>query len=232
LAVLVVFGVLSFMLDGPRQAAATTAAILGVMGLYLLVIGPIAIRNDLRGDLSFVEMLRTLPVTGGRFVAASIGGSVATLLFVELLLLLMAAVFLGFSGYTPFPAAWLFGVLPVALLVLVPILSVSLLLHNLIALFFPAWFRPGMDRSRGIEAMGLRIVTFLSGILLLVLGIGLPGLAGAVVAGPLAFSLGPWALIPGVGAFYVVVVGEIALALEVMGRRWDRLDPGEIEQRE
>jgi len=114
--------------------------------------------------------------------------------------------------------------------ILAPAIIVSqIVIQNALAVLFPAWVTVGAARSRGIDAMGQRLL-MLAGILL-TLGASL--LPGALIAGVVAVVV-YWAtgvtliILPAI-ILALVVVGECWLAIEGLGRVLERTDVSAID---
>jgi len=253
---------------GVLAAVAVLPAILGMEGtLYPILagvgviiffaaplIGPLALRNDLRVDLLHTEQIRPWPVAAWRLVLAeSMGPATFSILWT----LFGAGVILaaslgsrllatrtgpdaagqilssdwgsaiGASDLTAIPLMIL-GALPLA----AAAASLSSAVQNLAVLLFPGWIRLGRERSKGAAAFGQNLIV--AWILMLALAIGL--MPGFLVVGGILLAHGLLE-IPFL-AWEVPLLGILAalpLALETglvvwgAGRLWQRLDPsGEI----
>jgi len=70
---------------------ATIAAAIALIGAgYLALLGPLAVRNDLRQDLAYLPVLRTFPLPGHRVVLAEVLSPTLALSAVQLALILTA----------------------------------------------------------------------------------------------------------------------------------------------
>ena len=112
------------------------------------------------------------------------------------------------------------------------LISAQLVTHNAAALAFPAWMGSAQQRSRGIDAIGQRLLLVGGGLAVLAVS-ALPGaLAGTVVWFVLAPLAGIAALPPAAIAFTVVTAGEVFLATAALGPMYERLDLMAVERTE
>lgn len=247
---------LAALLAGVTAAATAVAAVFGeaaaavltVAGISLLcgipLIAGVMLRNDLRHDLLYTDVLRTWPIAGRRLVLAEILAPAANVLVMLLLgCALIAAAVAGdvlggglervqvipravFAGAPPLLA--LPVVLGSALLAGMSLALVSLAVQNLAVLMLPSWIGLGLSSRRGTAILGQRILVALGHFLAMTLAV-LPTLLvlGAVVA--LHFLLkAPLHLweVPLLAAIAALLLGlNVALLLRFAGKVWDRLDP-------
>jgi hypothetical protein len=112
------------------------------------------------------------------------------------------------------------------------LIGAQLVTHNAAALAFPAWMGNGQQRSRGIDAIGQRLLLVAGGLTAL----GVAALPGALVGGAVWFVLAPMAgvgaLPPAAFAFTAVVGAEVFAATGVLGPMYDRLDLMAVERTE
>jgi hypothetical protein len=250
LAVWVAIAVLPGML--PFHAVLySILALFGVVPMFLQpLLAGMTWHNDLRSDLPHIEMVRTWPVSAQRFVLAEVlspailsfgsaimGGGVA------LASLFGSRLHESFSSEPStlvlLPKTGLLGVGAglAAILIFVGFLpmaaSVSFFssaLQNIATLWVPAWMAHSTDRSRGLSALGQRLLVSTA----LSLALALSLIPGALLVGAAAgaqWLLGiPWsawafplwgllAAAPQVGIGWFVV--------QVAGRLWERLDPSQ-----
>lgn len=247
LRTVVLFGivVLSFMLTTQQLGVLTGAPsgggalLLGtlacVAAVFLVVLGPLAIRNDLRQDLVHLDMLRTYPLPGASLVFAEIASSTLVLTLIQWVLLgasyvalATAPVDAGAGPPSLFPSSFPGGLttLTVAIAVLPVVNSASFVIQNAAALLFPDWVRLGSGSVGGLEVIGQRLMAF---------GASLIALAG-VLALPTAVAVGIATLWPGDGTLsrgalvvsvvsgIVVAATELYIAIQWLGYRFDRTD--------
>ncbi|HEX5439006.1 MAG TPA: putative ABC exporter domain-containing protein [Gemmatimonadaceae bacterium] len=224
-------GVLLVMLlystHGGSSGADTAAGLLaGVLAITTLM-APIGLRNDLRGDLRHIELLRTFPIRGRDLVAGEISGATLSVAMIQAVLLIVALVFAmrGSVGATHRGLIALAAVLGLPLLVTITAGQCTIL--NAMALIVPAWVRTTADV--GIEATGQRLLVMAGSIVLLLLA-----LVPAALLGGVAFAIAAGLAgtrIAGIAAGVVLCAalwGEIVGAWFWLGHLYDRLDPVEV----
>jgi hypothetical protein len=95
---------------------------------------------------------------------------------------------------------------------------------------FPAWVQLGNQRSRGVDAMGQRIIT-LGGTWLVLMIMILPGaLAGGVIWLVFRGWLGPGAFVPAALVCAATLAAEAIVATEALGPLYERLDVLAVER--
>jgi hypothetical protein len=159
LAIVVV--VMSFALRGTAAAGnwlIVIASIAGMIGVWVLVLGPQIVRQDFRQDLPNADMLKLFPLRGWQIALGEILGPALILTGVQWLLLLAAV-----ACAVPFVHEQISVPLVIAIgvgaAVLAPALNlISLLIPNAAVLLFPSWFQTGKDSLHGIEATGQRLI--------------------------------------------------------------------------
>jgi len=105
-------------------------------------------------------------------------------------------------------------------------------IHNAVAVLFPAWVSTGGQQPRGVDAMGQRLI-MMAGVVLSLAVFAMPGaLAGGVVWLLLGRLLGPAALVPAAALFTLIVLGEVLLATEWIAPAYERLDLQSVERGE
>jgi hypothetical protein len=108
----------------------------------------------------------------------------------------------------------------------------QLMVHNAVAILFPAWVPLGNQRPRGLDAMGQRLI-MLGGTWLLLVLMALPGaLAGAIVWFALGRFVGPAMLVPAAVVCAAIIGIEVLLATEMCGPMYERLDLTAVERAE
>lgn len=210
--------------EGASLPVVAGSVCLGCSALFTMF-GPLAIRQDLRGDLEHLPLLRSMPVPGADLVAAEIAGSTLLITVPQLiavavgtLLLLVGQALLLWHALVILAAALI--VLPTANALLVTV-------QNAIVLLFPGWVRVGAEGLSGMEAVGQNLITMLATFLLLALMLLLPLLFAASIAGSMAMQFGLYGAIPGAFAFAGGLVGELVLLVVWLGRYYEAMDPAE-----
>ncbi|HKV72807.1 MAG TPA: putative ABC exporter domain-containing protein [Gemmatimonadales bacterium] len=212
-----------------RGQRLTTTGLLGAFLLFgacmVTLLGPIALRFDLRRDLEMLEVLKTYPVRGRTVVLGEVG---ALLLVLSLVAggLTTAAFLLTIAEPSLPPLGDRLAILVSALAGIPAVIAVFLLVQNTSVLLFPAWITVGPQRAVGLEATGQRLILTIGSLLALVV---------ALVPAALLFVLvmivseglvgGPWSVALGAVAGAAAVGGECWLAIQLLGGVYDRLDP-------
>jgi hypothetical protein len=213
--------------------AAFVAALCVPLLFVAVLFGPQMMRNDLRQDLGHLGLLKTWPVSGPAMVRGALLAPTAVLTAISWILIAVATVLAReLTANTPGMSAlvsdraW-YGL--AAAIVAPAVILIQILIHNGLAVVFPAWAAVGDTRSRGLDVMGQRMV-LMGGIALGLFVVLLPPAlcAGALIlAGRFlvqtTFVVGP-ALV-----FAAVAVGECWIGAEVLGRVLDRTDVGAVE---
>jgi ABC-2 type transport system permease protein len=192
------------------------------------LISPTVFANDLRLDMSRLEVLKSYPISGERLVAAEIAAPLAVIAILEMLFATLASVMIGMSGQqgklmthvaTP-------QFIVATLLLTLPVCAVQLLIRNAMPVLFPAWAMRSKDEPRGFVMMGQRLVMLAGNIL--VLGASL--LPAAIVFLPslwLAYKFFAGnpafvavATMPAVG----VLVAEVWFGVRALGAQFESID--------
>ncbi len=207
----------------------TLADIAGWLALtwagVMLVVGPQWVRNDLRGDLSKLDLLRSYPLRGSSIIQAEVAASALALTLIQLGLLLVA--YLAFIGsdtlrFDLAERTLLFGV---AVLYLPLINFVGLLIHNAAAVLFPAWVHLGVGRPGGVEALGQNMLMIIAFAILLATTLVVPTSLGGSAVLLLHPFVRNWALIPGTVVLLGTLGAEAWLIVRWLGRVFERTDP-------
>jgi ABC-2 type transport system permease protein len=189
------------------------------------VIGPQWVRNDLRGDLLKLDLLRSYPLKGWSVVIAEAAASTLMLTVIQLSLLLIA--YLAFLGnQTMVPELEERTLLLVGALVYLPAINlVGMLIQNAAALLYPAWVRLGAGRPGGVEMLGQNLLMMIAFVAVLALALIIP----TALAGGLFLLLrgiaGNGAAIPATVLFLGSVAFEAALMVDWLGGVFERTDP-------
>jgi len=207
---------------GPAEAVGWLATMWS--GL-LLVAGPQWVRNDLRGDLLKLDLLRSYPLRGSAVVAAETASSALVLTALQLGLLLIGwLAFLadpldvpGFGART--------ALLGLAVLLLPVVNGLGMLIHNGAAILLPGWTHLGSGRPSGVEALGQNMLVLIGFAALLGLALVPPAATAAGLYLLLEPSLGPWVLPPAAMAAGAIAGLEGWLMVRRLGAAFERLDP-------
>src|SRR5207249_4440099 len=138
------------------------------------------LRLDLRQDLEHLELMKTWPVPPGALVRGEIVWPAALLTAITWAMILIGLVLSGVA-FSRAGAAWRFS-LGIAALMLAPaLIFAQYAIHNAATVLFPAWVPLGRQRSRGVEAMGQRLLLLAATWLSLII-LALPGtIIGGIV---------------------------------------------------
>jgi hypothetical protein len=227
------------------------------IGFMTMALSPLtgsqSYRNDLRADLTRVEMVRPWPIEGWKLFAAEAAGpvvyAVMTALFGAGLVLAMdlyltleratlaslgreelaiapARIAAALGGPAPLRMLLvLLGVLPL----LLALTCLSATLQNLLVLLFPGWVQLGAGKQQGAAAFGQNMIMFfglgLAGLLCMVPAALIVALIVAVQTLLFGVPLTAWEL-PVLGIIAATpVAAVVALIVRAGGRVWDNLDP-------
>jgi hypothetical protein len=184
-------------------------------------------RNDLRGELSRLPMLKTLPLRGRDIIFAEVASSATPTALMQLMLVAAGLLAMSFITKETLDAQVRIGALIAAPVFLVGLNFANFTIHNGLALLFPGWVRVGEPGSAGVEAMGQMMLTSIITLLLLAILLIVPGLTAAIVY--LALHWPPLAAIAASG-----IVAGVMLTIEgyllagALGGSLDRLEPAQI----
>ena len=223
-----------------RGSTAMLATLALTATAFMVVMGPLTVRNDLRQDLLHLDVLRTLPLSGTSLVFAEIASSALALTVAQWLLMIGAY---GLLTWTTVPAAVAPGRLPYYASILrrdaefligfaaLPFVNcASLFVQNTAALLFPAWIRLGGTGTGGLEVFGQRILTVGASLLGLTILLIPPTFAAFAVIIPMTGEGPPsaLALVAGVVAGAAVAVLELTVGIQWLGRWFDSTDASAI----
>jgi ABC-2 type transport system permease protein len=226
--VLAVLVVGSGWLNRPQMQGARlfSVSMVGILLGYTLLLGPMMARQDLRADLSNVDLLKTYPLHGWQIVLGELMTPLSILCALIWICLIAGALLLPGSTLTWLsPALRMGAVLGLALLA-PPLVAIQLLLVNAAAILFPAWTQSAGSRGeRGVEVIGQRII-FVAGQLLITVVAAVPAVIGAA----LVFLIAQWligvtaaAVLSGVMAFAVLCT-ETYVGILWLGGRFENFD--------
>ncbi len=211
-------------------AGFVTSASLALAG-FAVLFGPQVMRLDLRGDLEHLEVLKTWPVRSSAVIRGQMLWPACVVTAIAWLGIACAAIFSG-TAFPGLPPGWRWTLAASAMLAAPALIAAQYVVHNAVALFFPAWVPLGSQRARGVDAMGQRLI-MLAGIIVSLLIFALPGaLAGGVVWFAFGRLLGPLVLVPATVLFTLIVLIEVVVATELLGPVYERLDVLSVERGE
>ena len=227
--VLVPLGVLAIVV-GLESGSLVAAPIALAVAVLATVLGPMAIRSDLREDLPRLAVLKTWPVRGHSLLAGELAAPVVVLSTIAWTGLGVAVVLSGSVEAFSLPAAQR-GIVALAAALVAPALIVGqLVVQNAAVILLPGWVPTGGARARGIEATGQNLLVFVGTSLALALGL-LPAVLAGAGTGVVFYAL--LGLVSAVLAAAVVVtavlLAEAALAVFLLGRMLERTEPSHVE---
>jgi ABC-2 type transport system permease protein len=214
-----------------------TIMCLGIAALTV-VIGPQSLRCDMRQDLAHFQLLKAWPVRGAALLRGELLAPTVVLTVVTWMLILIAVIFtwtgIGHPRMPPPIREHRLALAGAAALIAPAFIVAQLILHNGIAVMFPAWVAIGASRSRGIDAMGQRLL-MMAGVVLVLLVAVLPA---ALVAVPVVLAvetiLGDHGVAIVAAALVVatVIFVESWFATARLGRVFERTDATDLEPTE
>jgi len=191
----------------------------------LTVIGPQWVRNDLRGDLLRLDMLRSYPLRGGSIVIAEVSASALVLTVIQLSLLVIGYLaFLGNQSMDP-PLHTRTLVLVAAFVFLPGINFLGMIIQNGAALLYPAWVRLGSGRPAGVEALGQNMLMMVVFVAMLAVTLLLPVAIGGGAFLLLRGVVNGWAAIPAAILVLGIMAFEAAVLVDWLGGVFERTDP-------
>lgn len=215
-----VFNLRSHGSPWPLIVATGAAALAGMS----VLVGPQMIRQDFRQDMAAVDLLKTYPLSGRQLALGQILAPLLILTGFQWLLLSLAGVLFG-NGRGLAPGLWQYGA---CLALIAPSLNlIMLLLPNAAALLYPGWFNAAQTASRGLEAMGQRLVLSVALLAVFALTMAPAALGFALVdliAAPLL--LPETAALPAATLTAALILGAEGVAgLAGLGYLFERFDP-------
>ncbi|WP_338865284.1 putative ABC exporter domain-containing protein [Myxococcus stipitatus] len=224
-------GVVVVAMMGETRLFTDTRRVLGPIALslaaMLAVVGPSIFRMDLRMDLPKLDLLRALPLAGWQVVGAEVAASALVLGALQLGLL-SVALLCGPGAEDPWLLTWWWpGGL--ALVMVLPSMALAgLLVQNAAVVLFPAWVPA--DRaggSRGIEALGQRLLTLMGSLVVSLLGLLPAAMVGGVTGFVFTSTLDVWAVPIAGAAASAVLLSEVVFGVFWLGRAFEHLDISE-----
>ncbi len=202
--------------------------LLGVGGLVcyamVLVAGPLFVNPGLDKDVTYLEVLRALPVRGSQVVVGELATPALALTAAQWILLV--PVVLG--GSIPVMPGHLAGRLAVGatLGIVGPLLTTAALLaRTLLVVIYPGWFSVQGAAPASLSRSGVGVVSFMLGTLAELGAALVIALAGGAVLYLLWPTLGYWAA-PLAGLVAAVVcIMALALAATLVGRVFESIEP-------
>lgn len=209
------------------QAEVVLMVICGVVSVMILFFGPMTMRNDLRGELRRLPMIKTLPLRGRDIILAEVASSATPTAVMQLLLVAVGFLSMSFIAKTTLTADVRIGAIIAAPVFLLGLNFANFTIHNGLALLFPGWVRLGDSGSAGVEAMGQMMLTLIITVLMLATLLIVPALAATVVYLVLGWPV--FAAVPaaGITAGAALLIEGYLLAT-ALGGSFDRLEPEQV----
>jgi len=215
----------SISIVGRRSGLASAGAMvcLGLLA-FTILIGPIVSRNDLRRDLGNLAMLKAWPLSGASLLRGEILAPTVLLTSLAWLAIVGAAALVGYLPLREAAAVVLNRVsyLAAAMLVAPALILAQVTALNGMAVLLPAWITTGATRSRGVDAMGQRLLTTAGLLVVLVVAVVPAALLGGVSAGAVWFMMGAVPIVLPAAILSAVLVAECAATIEGLGGVLDR----------
>ena len=206
------------------QLALTIAGLCGIFCLVMLFFGPMTMRNDLRGELRRLSMIKTLPLTGQQIIFAEVASSASPSAAVQYLLVIVGLVSMLLSHESPWSLPVRLAIVVAAPLLLIGLNLANFTIHNAFALLFPGWVRLGESSPGGIEVMGQAMLTSIVTLLMLALLLIGPGLGVTAVYFVLRHQVAAMVLVAGTIAGAALCL-EAYLLAEMLGGTLERTEP-------
>lgn len=228
-AVIVGLHAVAGSLELNRKVYGFVAIVALSVGAWLVVIGPMLMRRDLRLLITHFDLLKGYPLRGWQVVLGSLLSPLVLLAAWEWLLLLIGAPSLGFAGQSGKLTVGMIGsgALGIAF-VLPPLAGLMLSIPFAATLFFPAWAdsSAGMGAGGGgIEAMGQRLIFFFGYVVVLLVALVPAALCGGVMAFIAHWIGGPIvAILATTFTASAVLSAEFAAAVWWLGERFEQFD--------
>jgi hypothetical protein len=210
-----------------EKAEVVIIAMCSTVSAMILVFGPLTMRNDLRGELRRLPMIKTLPLRGRDIIFAEVASSATPTALMQFLLVAVALLAMSFVAKKPLPVDVRLGVLLAAPLFLLGLNFANFTIHNGLALLFPGWVRLGEQGGAGVEAMGQMMLTSLITLFMLAVLLIVPALAAAVVYATLHMPLAASIVAVGIVAGIALTIEGYLLAA-ALGGSLDRLEPAQV----
>jgi ABC-2 type transport system permease protein len=230
--VLAVFGLTAALSETRSRgiaAALCTAALLCACAAVL--IGPLTINSDLRGDLRHMELLKTWPVKGGALIRGEMLWP-AVLLTACAWIALVCGTVLSAAAFPRLTLVWRASLGTTAAIMIPAFVFAQYTVHQTAAVLFPAWI-PTSNDMRGFDSMGQRLLMFAGVLLGVVVIVGPGAIAGGIVG--FAFyrlTASPLVFVPAAAVCVAIVSIEVLMATESLGPAYERIDLAGVERGE
>jgi len=195
------------------------------------LLGPQMMRLDLRSDFAHLDLLKSWPLRAADVIRGEMAWPVTAVSGVAWFAILTAALFSGAGlPQVRFVDRW---AVAIAVVVAAPaLIAAQFTVHNAATVLFPAWVQLGSQRTRGIDAMGQRLV-LLAAVLISLLLFAVPGAIGAGVVWLIFHRFaGLLVAIPMALVFAAIVLTEVLAVTELLGPAYEKIDVTSVERPE
>jgi hypothetical protein len=214
-----------------RGPAGFIAALAFAVTAISVVAGPLIMRLDLRSDFEHLELLKTWPVRPAELIRGEMAWPAAFVTAIAWAGILCTALFSG-AAMPEVPMTSRVALAVSALFAAPALIAAQYTVQNALALFFPAWVSLGTQRTRGLDAMGQRLIMLAAIVVALVLFAVPGGIAGGIVWLALRRVMGAAVFVPAAVLFAAVVLTEVLAATELLGPAYERMDLTSVERAE
>jgi hypothetical protein len=228
LVVLAVLLAVTLMATRARAVVLLAGVFSAWAAVFSVLLVPQIVRMDLREDLAYLDLLKTWPIRGSAVLRGEIvWPSMLVTVMAWIFGLVAMAASLAARSRVPFGSRGSFWL---ALLLAIPgMVLAQYTMHNGMAVLFPGWVPLGAARTRGVDAIGQRLIMLAATWIGLLVAL----LPGALVTALLFTAVGRpalnWILPVGGLAMTVGVTVEMLLATRALGPLFERLDLTSIE---
>jgi hypothetical protein len=230
-AILFAFTVVAISMSRGNGFAVLLGIFTSIGAAFSVLMAPQAIRMDIRQDLQHLELLKTWPVGAAAVVRGELLWPGALITAISWTMIALATV-LSAAVFTRLTPGWRLSIGSAAAIVAPALVFAQLVIHNGVALMFPAWVPLGQQRARGLDAIGQRLI-MLGGTWLLLIVMTLPAaIAGGIIWFAFARFIGPTALVPAALACTAILAIEVLVATEALGPLYEKIDLLAVERAE
>ncbi len=214
-----------------RGPSAILTALGCIVAAVATVFGPQMLRLDLRNDFTHLDLLKSWPLRAADVIRGEMAWPAAAVSAIACGAIAAAAAFSG----SAMPTVRLVDRWSVALAVMLAapaLIAAQYVVHNAATILFPAWVQLGKQRTRGIDAMGQRLI-MLAAVLVSLVVFAVPGAIAAGVVWLIFHRIaGTVVLVPMAALFAVIVLVEVLAMTELLGPAYERVDVTSVERPE
>lgn len=194
-----------------------------VVAFYGLLLAPGLARGGFSQLFERIDLTKSYPLRGWQVALGELLAPIALLATLELTLITVAAIAAATRFEVPAPlllAAW-----AAAALLMPPLVGLLFGTQLGLQLALPAWFQPAASSAR-FEAGGQGLLFAVGSVIVIVVALVPASLAASAAGGVAYFISDELALAVATGglAAAAAVIGELALLLAWLGRRFERID--------